>query len=59
MNFDGICLCIFCSEKQREFYKNAKHVNKYKKLVKHQNNQNERPSSSTLGLVEVCCYLLS
>ncbi|KAL4038775.1 hypothetical protein IC575_002400 [Cucumis melo] len=39
-------------KKQREFYKNAKHVNKYKKLVKHQNQQNERPSSSTVGLVE-------
>ncbi|XP_023004670.1 uncharacterized protein LOC111497895 [Cucurbita maxima] len=39
-------------KKQREFYKNAKHVNKYKKLVKHQNNQNERPSNSTVGLVE-------
>ncbi|CAK9310052.1 unnamed protein product [Citrullus colocynthis] len=39
-------------KKQREFYKNAKHVSKYKKLVKHQNQQNERPSSSTVGLVE-------
>lgn len=46
-------VCIFCSEKQREFYKNAKHVNKYKKLVKHQNQPNERPSSSTVTLVEV------
>ncbi|XP_038876713.1 uncharacterized protein LOC120069103 [Benincasa hispida] len=39
-------------KKQREFYKNAKHVSKYKKLVKYQNQQNERPSSSTVGLVE-------
>ncbi|XP_022992472.1 uncharacterized protein LOC111488792 [Cucurbita maxima] len=39
-------------KKQREFYKNAKHVSKYKKLVKHQNHHNERPSSSTAGLVE-------
>ncbi|KAG6575862.1 uncharacterized protein LOC111455827 [Cucurbita moschata] len=39
-------------KKQREFYKNAKHVSKYKKLVKHQNHHNERPSSSTVGLVE-------
>ncbi|KGN44879.1 uncharacterized protein LOC101216293 [Cucumis sativus] len=39
-------------KKQREFYKNAKHVNKYKKLVKHQNQPNERPSSSTVTLVE-------
>ncbi|XP_023547647.1 uncharacterized protein LOC111806525 [Cucurbita pepo subsp. pepo] len=39
-------------KKQREFYKNAKHVSKYMKLVKHQNHHNERPSSSTVGLVE-------
>ena len=29
------------SEKQREFYKNAKNVNKFKKLVKQQNQQND------------------
>jgi len=30
------------SEKQREFYKNAKNVNKFKKLVKQQNQHNGR-----------------
>ncbi|XP_022150141.1 uncharacterized protein LOC111018394 [Momordica charantia] len=39
-------------KKQREFYKNAKHVGKYKKLVKKQNQQNEKSSSSTVGLVQ-------
>lgn len=32
-------------KKQREFYKNAKNVNKFKKLLKHQNQQND-PSSA-------------
>lgn len=34
-------LVSLLSEKQREFYKNAKNVNKFKKLVKQQNQQNE------------------
>lgn len=32
-------------KKKREFYKNAKHVNKYKKLVKQQSQQNHSSSS--------------
>lgn len=32
-------------KKKREFYKNAKHVSKYKKLLKQQNQPNDQPSS--------------
>jgi len=31
----------FLSEKQREFYKNAKNVNKFKKLLKQENQLND------------------
>ncbi|XVF32704.1 hypothetical protein REPUB_Repub17cG0105900 [Reevesia pubescens] len=34
------------SEQKREFYKNAKYVNKYKKSLKHQNQGNDLPSTT-------------
>lgn len=36
---------VLCLEKKREFYKNAKHVSKYKKILKQQNQHNDESSS--------------
>lgn len=43
----------FSSEKQREFYRNAKHVTKYRKSLKQQSQQSE--PSSAIKPHEVCC----
>lgn len=48
---------LFLSEKQREFYKNAKRVSKYKKSLKQQNQQND--NSLAIRPVEVCDYTIS
>lgn len=41
----GLLQLFFSSEKKREFYKNAKYVNKYKKSIKQQGQGIDHPSA--------------